>query len=343
MSPRAPGRTDRKRERYTIIVVPDGVSRVRRFHVGRTSLQHLAAFGALLACLLLVGLVDWARLRIDAVDVERLRLETRAQGEQVARFADQVNALEQRLAALQEFERKVRVIANLPHATEHTHGEEDAPALGGGGEDEAAEEPSARTSPARLPPAPGAVLHPAPAGASLVAFPSSEATVLAHLRQRARTLAEASLVREESMRALLAQVEGKSRQLAATPSIWPTEGWLTSRFGRRVSPFTGRPQFHAGLDIASPFGTAVVAPGRGKVHFVGRKGALGRSVQIDHGWGIRTTYGHLAEILVRKGQEVERGERIGSVGSSGRSTGPHLHYAVEVRSKAVDPLDYVFE
>ncbi len=337
------GDAERRHERYTVIIVPEGVSRVRRFHVKRTAVLHGAALGGLAAGLLLVGLVDWARLRIDAVDVVRLRAATRAQSEEIQRFTLQLEAMEAQLSALSEFERKVRVIANLPKAAaEHTHGDR-TPGVGGEGEEETLEGPAALL-PKRLPPSDAeASLEPAALDADLVAFPSSETTVLAHLSQRARALADAAQVRDQSMQELLTQLDGKSRQLAATPSIWPTEGWITSRFGRRTSPFTGRPQFHAGIDVAAPFGTAVVAPGRGRVRYAGRKGALGRTVEVDHGWGIRTTYGHLAEILVKKGQQLERGERVGTVGSSGRSTGPHLHYGVAVAGKAVDPLDYVFE
>jgi murein DD-endopeptidase MepM/ murein hydrolase activator NlpD len=149
--------------------------------------------------------------------------------------------------------------------------------------------------------------------------------------------------RVASLENLVEGLRGKSHRLASTPSIWPTRGWVTSGFGRRISPFTGRPQFHAGIDVAARFGTEVVAPGRGRVVFVGRKGPLGRTLIVDHGYGIRTTYGHLASVTVRKGQEVERGEPIAKVGSSGRATGPHLHYAVAVGRKGVDPFDYIFE
>jgi murein DD-endopeptidase MepM/ murein hydrolase activator NlpD len=131
--------------------------------------------------------------------------------------------------------------------------------------------------------------------------------------------------------------------LASTPSIWPTEGWVTSGYGYRISPFTGRRTFHAGIDIASDFGTRIVAPARGRVVFVGRKGSLGKTLKIDHGFGLRTFYGHAAEIHVERGQEIERGERIASVGSTGRSTGPHLHYSVEVNGRSVNPRNYIFE
>ncbi len=87
----------------------------------------------------------------------------------------------------------------------------------------------------------------------------------------------------------------------------------------------------------------MIAPARGKVSFVGNKGPLGRTVTLDHGYGIRTVYGHTNETFVKKGQEVERGQVIASLGNSGRSTGPHLHYAVQVNGKSKNPLDYIFD
>ena len=111
----------------------------------------------------------------------------------------------------------------------------------------------------------------------------------------------------------------------------------------RTSPFTGRRQFHKGIDIAADFGTPIVAPAAGRVVFAGRKGAMGRTVILEHGWGLRTTYGHMAKASVKKGQRVERGEPIGTVGSTGRSTGPHLHYAVARGGRSVNPRDYVIE
>ncbi len=149
--------------------------------------------------------------------------------------------------------------------------------------------------------------------------------------------------RLRSLDELLTRLEGKSAQLASTPSIWPTTGWVTSPYGYRTSPFTGRRQFHSGLDIAAKFGTPVVAPATGRVVFAGRKGPMGKMVEIDHGYGISTAYGHLAEYFVKKGEFVERGQRIAAVGSTGRSTGPHLHYSVRLKRKHVNPANYIID
>ena len=117
----------------------------------------------------------------------------------------------------------------------------------------------------------------------------------------------------------------------------------SSVFGTRISPFTGKRQFHSGVDIAGARGTDVIATAAGKVVYAGSKGPMGKSVIIDHGYGVRTQYGHNKEITVKRGEVVERGQQIAALGSSGRSTGPHLHYVVEVNGKTRNPLDYIFD
>lgn len=131
---------------------------------------------------------------------------------------------------------------------------------------------------------------------------------------------------------------------AATPSIWPVKGPVSSKFGPRISPFTGKKAFHAGVDIVAPRGEKVRAPAKGKVVRASYDTRMGNYIRINHRHGIETTYGHLSKMLVRYGQEVKRGEVLGLVGSTGRfSTGPHLHYQVAVNDKVVDPLQYILD
>jgi len=132
----------------------------------------------------------------------------------------------------------------------------------------------------------------------------------------------------------------RARQMM--PSLWPVEGNLTDRFGGRRDPFgTGAVEFHAGQDIAAQWGTAVVAAASGKVSFAGWQNGYGQIVIIDHGDGLSTRYGHLSERDVQAGEIIERGDLVGHVGSTGRSTGPHLHYEVRINEKAVNPLKYL--
>jgi murein DD-endopeptidase MepM/ murein hydrolase activator NlpD len=131
--------------------------------------------------------------------------------------------------------------------------------------------------------------------------------------------------------------------LASTPSIWPVRGYLSAGFGNRADPFTGQRDFHPGIDVSTPIGTRVHAPAEGLVVSCGEKGAYGNTVIIDHGFGIVTRYGHLSGFNVKAGARVKRGEVIGFVGSTGRSTGPHLHYEVWVRDQAQNPIHYILD
>lgn len=125
------------------------------------------------------------------------------------------------------------------------------------------------------------------------------------------------------------------------PSIWPVRGQVTAGFGERMDPFNGEEAFHAGLDISAPVGSEVEATADGIVLGAERDSGYGKSVLIDHGYGLTTRYGHMSRIYVVIGQEVKRGQIIGAVGSTGRSTGPHLHYEVRVHDAPVNPSRYL--
>ncbi|MCA9455596.1 MAG: M23 family metallopeptidase [Nitrospira sp.] len=143
---------------------------------------------------------------------------------------------------------------------------------------------------------------------------------------------------------LSAAAQQKADQWASIPSIWPVKGALTSKFGPRVSPFTGKKALHAGIDIGAPTGTEVRSPAAGKVVVAAYDGRMGKFIRIDHGYGIETTYGHLSKIHVKYGDKVRRGDLVGLVGSTGKfSTGPHLHYQVAVNDRVVDPVHYILD
>jgi murein DD-endopeptidase MepM/ murein hydrolase activator NlpD len=136
--------------------------------------------------------------------------------------------------------------------------------------------------------------------------------------------------------------EAALRERARVPSIWPVEGESTDSFGVRGNPFGGGgAEFHPGQDIAAPRGTPVLAPAEGRVVEAGWKSGYGQTVVIDHGNGLTTRYGHLSRIEVTAGQEIKRGDQLGQVGSTGRSTGPHLHYEVRVGELPVSPRHYL--
>jgi murein DD-endopeptidase MepM/ murein hydrolase activator NlpD len=319
---------------FSLIVVSDETSPVRRFEVRKDLLKRSAIAAGLAVVLLLALFADYVRMRIDNAELEGLRAETIERRAQVAAFQEQLQNVDGKLSRLQEFERKVRIIANLPGSA-GTGGDDvgEAPAEdahGGEGGLEVSVE-------GELPAEPGPPRIPQPQESD----PIQEKVSLLH--QSAVYLSVVAEGQEVTLAQLVDSLEGKQHFLESSPSVWPTKGWLTSRYGYRTSPFTNKRQFHAGIDIAGAPGTAVLAPARGKVVFSGKRGPLGNAVIIDHGYGIRTQYGHNDEVFVKTGEEIERGRKIATLGNSGRSTGPHLHYVVEVRGKTRDPLDYIFD
>jgi hypothetical protein len=165
----------------------------------------------------------------------------------------------------------------------------------------------------------------------------STSTQLNSLLRRARILALSWREAEDTL------TEKRSR-LLATPTIYPTTGYISSAFtNARWHPSLDRPRPHTGIDIVAPRGTPVVASAQGRISAVGHQGEYGLLVEIDHGYGLVTRYAHLSRASVRVGQSVQRGDTIGNVGQSGLATGPHLHYEVLVNGQAANPRRYILE
>lgn len=158
-----------------------------------------------------------------------------------------------------------------------------------------------------------------------------------------RELKKDSQLEEIIQQDLIVYMNESTQKLASIPSIIPSQGFISSRFGYRTSPFTGSRQLHKGLDVAAPIGTKIISPADGKVVFAQRDGAYGLSVKIDHGNGIITRYAHMSKFNVKRGDRIKRGDLIGLVGNTGRSTGAHLHYEVIVNGVHTDPMAYIVE
>jgi len=155
-------------------------------------------------------------------------------------------------------------------------------------------------------------------------------------RKRRASLSGAHVVDDlaASLGSLQSELEGL---IASIPSQWPTTGWLSSGYGRRRSPWTGKNDFHSGVDIANRTGTPVYARGDAVVTFAGNGNGNGKHIVLDHGQGITTLYGHLSKIHVVKGQKVRKDQRIANIGSTGKSTNPHLHYEMRLNGLSFDP------
>ncbi|MDR1241442.1 MAG: M23 family metallopeptidase [Deltaproteobacteria bacterium] len=234
---------------------------------------------------------------------------------QIANIGGKLMMLQNDLARVQQFDSKLRVMMNLDRELEEING-------GGGG-------PVTSTG------------GPMPTGLQPLPLYRQEL-----LSRRVHSLLDQmdtdTRVEELRQQDLLHAMRENRELLASTPSTWPVEGYLTSTFGNRVSPFgSGTSDFHKGLDIANRMGTPVRSPAKGTVTFIGWDGGYGNCVIINHGNNITTRYAHLSASTVTLGQTLMRGDKIGLVGNSGRSTGPHLHYEVRVGGVCVNPLRYI--
>jgi murein DD-endopeptidase MepM/ murein hydrolase activator NlpD len=164
---------------------------------------------------------------------------------------------------------------------------------------------------------------------------------LKEMHQELALLQSAASKQEASLQTLMEYFEDKHSLYASTPTTWPVRGWVTSPFGNRISPINGGTQFHEGIDIAVETGTPVIAPADGVVVKAGFAAGYGIMVEISHGYGLKTVFGHNSQLNVKPGQHVRRGDVISYSGSTGSSTGPHVHYEVRSQGLPVNPIHYL--
>ena len=164
---------------------------------------------------------------------------------------------------------------------------------------------------------------------------------LKEMHQELTQLQGAASKQEASLETLIEYFEDKRSLYASTPAAWPVRGWVTSPFGDRISPITGKEQFHEGIDIAVQVGTPVLAPADGVVVKACFESGYGNMVELSHGYGLKTVFGHNSRLNVKVGQHVKRGDIISYSGNTGSSTGPHVHYEVRVNGLPVNPLRYL--
>ncbi len=293
---------------YTILVLPDATGQAKKIH-----LPHfvLVIGASAVACLFLFALFVIAQFLGWSSRMVELR-HLRAQAEEHHQVLRRVERLEKDLLRVQGLDHSLRVIAGLDQAAS-----EIPPGLGGGAE--------GQTS----------VL--------VAGFSSQARTSLDGLSEELEQLAREIRTREKSLKELQVYLEEKRSLLASTPTIWPVKGWITSGFGYRRSPFTGRRELHDGIDIGAPHGTPVVAAAEGIVTYSGFLGGHGNVVVIEHGYGFTTFYAHNSRNAVSPGRRVKRGEVIAYIGTTGLTTGPHVHYGVQVKKSWVNPRQYIAE
>jgi murein DD-endopeptidase MepM/ murein hydrolase activator NlpD len=171
--------------------------------------------------------------------------------------------------------------------------------------------------------------------------PLPDEELLTKLQSSLDATSGAASKEEASFKEISSYLSKQRSIVAATPSIWPLKGWITSGFGKRASPLTGEPGRHYGVDIANEVGSPIRVTADGLVTYAGWENGYGRVVVVEHGYGFSTRYGHCSRVDVKVGDEVKRGQVIAYVGSTGRSTGSHLHYEVRVHGIPVDPEKFL--
>jgi len=178
-------------------------------------------------------------------------------------------------------------------------------------------------------------------GGSKIDYPTAELLGSPNLKDDIDLLRDRTAEMENQLTLFQKVAEKKATIRRSTPTIWPVKGNLTSQYGNRADPFNGEGEVHLGVDIAALFGTQVRAPADGKVIYAQRKAAYGNLIIVDHGYGFTTRLGHLSQFAVKTGQRVRKNDVIGYVGTSGRSTAPHLHYEVRINDRPVNPKNYL--
>lgn len=324
LAPRRGQRPDRgeKDKHITLMLVPHGGrARVHSLVLSRWVLR--LAFGVGVGILVLaVGLgIFLKQAQNEIARLESLRQVNQQQAQALAEMENKAQQAEQQLEKVKELDQRVRSLLKLAPAPPSVPNAADRSDL------------SSRSQPPGLG---GALRKDWLRGNDQAGAARQQLELLDQTWQDVQLDAQAQT---SNLALLEKQVKAKLKYLACLPTAWPLSGRITSPYGWRDSPFGSRRQeFHDGLDIAAPWGTLVTAAGDGVVVYAGWKPGYGRMVTIDHGYGYRSSYGHGSSLLVQVGERVRRGTPIARVGSSGRSTGPHVHFMVEIQGQTVDPL-----
>lgn len=322
---------------FTIMVIPEKSAQIKKLIVPAWILKGAVVAGVLAAVLIGIMSLDYWYVMSQISENHDLRIENRKLQQQLQVYSNKMETIESTLDRIQTFATRLKVITNiedrdnliqrlqeqLPDAKSNTEKspleklyEKRPESVSGGG---------ATTSQVTLPSQP-------------LASESSE------FDERFQRLTEDALWVEQILNDQYELLSDQRAFLAALPTRKPALGFFTSGFGVRESPFRdGRIKMHEGLDISYYTGTQIRATADGSITYAASKAGYGQTVIIDHGYGLETLYAHNSRLKVKKGDRVKRGQLISQMGSTGRSTGPHLHYEVRVNGIPVDPLTYVLE
>lgn len=295
------------------MVIPNITGKFRSFSIPSYLLKGIFFTSLILICIAVFLFNQYMDMTENISELKKLRKETREQAIEIQKFSQEFKNLEIKMTRLQTLDKKLRIITSLEKPKDKTT------LVGIGG----------------------------PTGSEfsdLNTVSENQQKEMIHLMQEELKQLKTDVSKQElSFLELEGFLRDQKSLLSSTPAIWPTRGWLTSTFGYRKSPFTGKREMHKAIDIATRLGTPIFATADGVVIKTGMDRYLGKYVEIDHGYGFVTKYAHNSRVLVRVGQKVKRWQRIANVGNTGRSTGSHVHYEVKVNGIPVNPLRYIID
>jgi len=298
------------REYFNILIFGEKSSKSRHLRIRKKNFKIALYLFAFIVLSTTFFFCDYIQVKKKAFELARLRQETQAQKSQIQFFSGRIEDLEKQLSKLKDFDKKIRIIANLEK------GQETTPFMGMGG------------------PSPSDIRE-------KLKVEKDDKGLVQQMKTDIERLKSEATSQEESLSELEKLLQTKKEMLVHTPSIWPVQGWVTSGFGFRTNPFTGLVQMHEGIDVANRVGTLINAPADGIISDIGNDWAHGKILVLSHGFGMTTRYSHLSKVLVRVGQKVKRGDKIAEIGMTGKTTGPHLHYEVRFNGIPVNPMRYV--
>jgi murein DD-endopeptidase MepM/ murein hydrolase activator NlpD len=330
-------------KKLTLFLFGSQTGEPRKLVLSATRLKASISILVFVAVALFAGVIDYFGLLAQSSENKRLRLENAQLVKQFQVVEGKVGALENSLERVKTFTTKLKLITNIDsddRALKLTMGVTPSPNQP---VEDLNQPMDKRVSATELEKQDGPMMEAKPVNEKKGELAIESGKDYATLAIRIDNAIRESQLREQSVLDLWEALSERQSLLSSTPNIRPAKGWFTSRFGYRVSPFTGRAAMHAGLDFAAAPGSPVYAPGDGIVTFAGYDEGYGKMITIDHGYGVTTRYGHNAQIYVQVGQKVSRWDVISSVGNTGRSTGPHLHYEVRVNGVPRDPTLYILD
>lgn len=331
------------RKKVTLFIVTNQSGKTRKIVLSASWLKAITFISAVVVLIFAAGLVDYFGLLLQTMENKRLKAENAQLIKQFQVVESKVSALENSLERVKTFTTKLKLITNVDaedRITKLTMG----PNPSAGQQVEEYEPMEQRQDTEALVAQDQVFDAQKPLNDQVGELANEDADKdYASLVVRIDKAVKETHLKEQSVIDLWESLSERQSLLNSTPNMKPAKGWITSRFGYRVSPFTGKTALHAGLDIAAAPGSPVYAPADGVVVFASYDESYGKLITIDYGYGVTTRFGHLSQVYVQVGQRVNKWDVVGAVGNTGRSTGPHLHYEVRINGTAVDPINYILD